>query len=163
MSRLTFYRMKWAMASMPAMFVLAMLALVPSASAAELAAGSVKKVTFDDIKFPMEKTDTFKRDMLTPEIVGLAGKPIRIRGYILPSFQQSGITEFVLVRDNLECCFGPGAALYDCVHVVMKTGKSANYTTRPVTVTGTFEITEFLDPIDGSTLAIYHLDGDAVE
>ena len=155
--------MKRAVASVPALFVLAIFAIAPRTPAAELAAESVKKVTFDDIKFPMEKTDTFKRKLLTPEIVALAGKPIRNRGYILPSFQQSGITEFVLVRDNLECCFGPGAALYDCVHVVMKPGKSANYTTRPVTVTGTFEITEFLDPIDGSTLAIYHLDGDAVE
>ncbi len=44
-------------------------------------------------------------------------KNVRVRGFILPSFQQSGITQFVLVRDNQECCFGPGAALHDCVVV----------------------------------------------
>jgi hypothetical protein len=67
-----------------------------------------------------------------------------------------------LVRDNLECCFGPGAAIYDCVVVDMRPGKSTSYTVRPVTVSGTFAVRELLDP-DGKHLAIYHLDGDAVE
>ncbi|HEX4132774.1 MAG TPA: DUF3299 domain-containing protein [Pirellulales bacterium] len=121
-----------------------------------------QEITFDTIKFPMEKTDEFKRSMLTPEIEKLGGKRVRIRGYILPSFQQSGITQFVLVRDNMQCCFGPGAALYDCIVVEMKPGKSTNFTVRPVAVEGTFAVHEFLDP-DGKPLAIYHLDGDAVE
>ena len=50
--------------------------------------------------------------MLTPAVKKLTGKPIRIRGYILPSFQQAGIKQFVLVRDNMQCCFGPGQAAY---------------------------------------------------
>jgi hypothetical protein len=44
--------------------------------------------------------------MLTKEIEAMDGQLIRIRGYMLPSFQQSGIKKFVLVRDNMECCFG---------------------------------------------------------
>ena len=46
------------------------------------------------------------------------------------------LTVTVLVRDNLECCFGPGAALYDCVMVRMNPGKTTNFSIRPVTVEG---------------------------
>ena len=61
----------------------------------------------------------------------------------------------------MQCCFGPGAALYDCVVVDMKPGKSTDFTVRPVAVEGTFTLRDFLGP-DGKHLAIYHLDGDAV-
>jgi hypothetical protein len=118
----------------------------------------VRDISFDDIKFEMKKGAPFKRSMLTEKIEKLSGKPIRIRGYILPSFQQRGITQFVLVRDNMECCFGPGAALYDCILVQMEQGKSTSFTVRPVAVTGTFSISELKGP-DGKHLAIYRLLG----
>ncbi|MCA9192432.1 MAG: DUF3299 domain-containing protein [Planctomycetales bacterium] len=115
-------------------------------------------LTFDDIKFDIEKGGNFERSMLTKEIETLNKKTIRIRGYILPAsvFKQSGIEEFVLVRDNMECCFGPGAALYDCIMVRMEKGKAAEFTTRPVAVRGKFEIEEFKFP-DGTYYAIYKL------
>lgn len=118
-------------------------------------------ISFDDIKFEMLKTEPFRRQMLTDKINALDGSPIRIRGYILPSFQQTGLTQFVLVRDNLSCCFGPGAALYDCIVVDMQPGKSTDFSISPVTVEGTFSVRELLDP-DGKALAIYHLDGESV-
>lgn len=118
-------------------------------------------ISFDDIKFDIKPDAPFKREMLTKKIEDLANKTIRIRGYILPSFQQTGLTQFVLVRDNMACCFGPGAALYDCIVVEMKPGKSTDFNLYPVAVEGTFSIQEFKDP-DGKALAIYHLDGDEV-
>jgi hypothetical protein len=120
-----------------------------------------KNLTFDDIKFEMEKNDDFERKLITKEIEELHGKKIRIRGYILPSFQQSGIKQFVLVRDNMECCFGPGAALFDSIIVDMKPPKTANFTVRPVAVEGTFEIREWV--VEDMHLAIYHLEAEAVE
>jgi hypothetical protein len=119
-------------------------------------------VTFDDIKFDIKKDAPFKREMLTEKIEKLADSSIKIRGYILPSFQQKGIKQFVLVRDNMECCFGPGAALYDCIVVEMAPGKSASFTVRPVSVEGKFEISEFKDP-DGKHLAIYRMVGEEVK
>ncbi len=119
-------------------------------------------ITFDDIKFDVEKGESFVRDMLTEPIEQLEDRDVRIRGYILPSFQQRGITQFVLVRDNLECCFGPGAALFDCILVEMEPGESTSFTIRPVTVDGTFAIREFQDP-DGTHLAIYHMSGRKVK
>ena len=117
--------------------------------------------SFDDIKFEMEVGDPFDRKLLTSEIEALHGRRIRIRGYILPTATKRGIKEFVLVRDNLECCFGPGAALYDCILVEMEEDKSAEFSIRPVAVTGVFTVQEFAPY--GDTLAIYHLLADSVE
>jgi hypothetical protein len=122
-------------------------------------AKSKGEVTFDDIKFDIEKGGKFKRSMITESIEALNKKTIQIRGYILPAsvFRQSGIEEFVLVRDNMECCFGPGAALYDCIIVQMEKGKTAEFSTRPVAVKGKFEIQEFIYPNGNEHYAIYKL------
>lgn len=117
--------------------------------------------TFDDIKFEMEKEEPFERTMLTPEIESLAGRRIRIRGYILPTVRSSGIRQFILVRDNKECCFGPGAALFDCIVVTMQKGQTAQFSIRPVAVAGRFEIQELIGP-DGKHLAVYSLEGESV-
>lgn len=116
-------------------------------------------LTFDDIKFDIEKGGKFQRKMLTKDIEGFHKKEIKIRGYILPAsvFKQSGITDFVLVRDNMECCFGPGAALYDCIMIQMAKGKTATFTTRPVAVKGKFEIKEFKYPDSEEHYAIYQM------
>jgi hypothetical protein len=135
--------------------------MAPAADTAKKA-GAVKDVTFDDVKFDMKKGDPFKRSMLTDKIEKLNGTNIRIRGYMLPSFQERGITQFVLVRDNMECCFGPGAALYDCILVEMSSGKSTNYSLRPIAVQGRFEISEYIGP-DKKHLAIYKITGEDVK
>lgn len=134
----------------------------PQATPAAAATGRLQDRSFDDVKFEMEKGDPFSRDLLPPPVASLDGTRIRIRGYILPSFQQEGITQFVLVRDNMECCFGPGAALYDCIVVRMLPGRSTNFSVRPVAVSGTFHVEELIGP-DGKHLAIYSLDGEEVE
>jgi hypothetical protein len=116
--------------------------------------------TFDDLRFEMTVGEPFKRSMLTKPIEALAGQKIRIRGYILPTPQRAGITQFVLVRDNQECCFGQGAALYDCILVDMKKGKTAEYSIRPVAAEGIFNVQEVV--IAGRHLAIYHMDAETV-
>ncbi|MFM7033691.1 MAG: DUF3299 domain-containing protein [Planctomycetia bacterium] len=124
--------------------------------------GPPRDLSFDDIAFDMEKGSPFTRDLLPKRVTALERQRIRIRGYILPSFQQRGLTQFVLVRDNMECCFGPGAALYDCIVVRMEPGKSTNFSIRPVAVTGTFRLNELRGP-DGKHLAIYAMAGESVE
>ena len=134
--------------------------VVAAASAAEPSA--LKDVTFDDVKLEMKAGDPFKPSLLTPKVKQLDGTPVRIRGYILPSFQQAGIKQFVLVRDNMQCCFGPGAALHDCILVEMTGNAAANFSVRPVSVTGVFSVKEVVGP-DGTHLAIYHMDGKEVK
>ncbi len=120
------------------------------------------EATFDDLKFEIEPDAAFDKAMLTPKVNELCEQRIRIRGYIYPTLKKRGLKQFVLVRDNLECCFGPGAALYDCILVHMNEGKTAVFSIRPVAVEGTFKFEEFLD-YDGTTRAIFRLNGESVE
>jgi hypothetical protein len=136
--------------------------LRPGAKTKALAAAGDRPYdkTFDDLRFEMRVGEPFRRPMLSKQIEAMSGQKIRIRGYILPTPQRVGITEFVLVRDNQECCFGAGAALYDCILVEMKKGMTAEYSIRPVAVEGIFQVREFA--IGGRHLAIYHMDAESV-
>jgi hypothetical protein len=118
--------------------------------------------TFDDLRFDIQPGDPFHRSMLPEQIASMDGQRIRIRGFILPTPQKRGIKTFVLVRDNQECCFGPGAALYDCILVQMQPGKTAEFSIRPVAVEGVFSIDEVRGP-DGTHLAIYRVDAESVK
>ncbi len=120
------------------------------------------ETTFDDLKFPMEKTDDFAESLLTARVKGLFDQRIRIRGYMYPTPRTRGLKQFVLVRDNLECCFGPGAALFDCILVTMAGDATAEYSIYPVAVEGTFRFEVLAGP-DGHPLAIYQLAGEAVK
>ncbi len=116
----------------------------------------IQDKSFDDLKFDIEVGGEFDRSMLTEDIKNLVGKKIRIRGYMRPSFQQDGIRQFILVRDNLECCFGPGAAIYDCILVKMEGEKSTSFSVRPIAVEGVLKVEEFEGP-DGRLWAIYRM------
>lgn len=125
-------------------------------------------INFDDLQFKIEKDARFKPAMLTDDVKKLDGVKVKLRGYILPStlFKETNIDQFVLVRDNQECCFGPGAALFDCVIVEMVPGKTTDFVTRPVTVEGKFKIdTEKykypngVGPRGASHFAIFKIDG----
>jgi len=106
------------------------------------AAKAKGEINFDDLKFDIEKDAPFKDGMLTESIERLDERKVKLRGYILPTtvFKNQGIENFVLVRDNQECCFGPGAALFDCVVVNMVPPNTTDFTVRPVTVEGKFKI-----------------------
>jgi hypothetical protein len=137
-------------------------ALVGLASACLAADGAPKEVTFNDLKLDLKKDDPWKPSLLTPGVKKLDGATVRIRGYIFPPFVQHGLKQFVLMRDNQECCFGPGSALHDRILVDMVDGAAADYTVRPVSVSGQFTVHEEIGP-DGETMAIYHLDGKEVK
>ena len=136
-------------------------AVDPNAAAKRL---PPKEITFDTIKLTKmkNKDETFRRDMLTPKIELLDGQRVRLRGFILPPPQQTGLTRFMLVRDNMACCFGPGSWLYDRVKVDMVPGTSTDYKLSPIVVEGIFNIHEIQMP-DGSYMAIYRVTADKVQ
>ncbi|MCC9644869.1 DUF3299 domain-containing protein [Rhodopirellula sp. JC740] len=110
---------------------------IRKSSPADLAKGDI---TFDDLTFEIQKGEVFDKEKLTKEIKFLDGRNVRLRGYMLPStlYKETDIDQFVLVRDNQECCFGPGAALFDCVMIEMQPGRTTDFVPRPVTVEGKF-------------------------
>jgi hypothetical protein len=122
-----------------------------------------KDITFDDIKFHMDdpKGRMFKRSMLTEKIEKMEGKNFRVRGFILPTPTRK-LSSFVLMRDNQECCFGPGAALYDAIIIELEQGQTTDFTLRPVTVEGKFSIKEWVGG-DGKHLSIYYMRAKSVK
>ncbi len=127
-------------------------------------AGGLRDLTFDDLEFGMEPDADFERSVLGEKIEELDGKRVVIRGFILASsvFQQKGIKEFILVRDNQQCCFGPGAYIYHNMQVQMEEGQTANFGIRPVTVEGQFAIKPWIGP-DGKCYSVYHLTARSVK
>ncbi len=125
-------------------------------------------ISFDDLKFDIEKDEAFEGKKLTDTLRFLNGRTVKLSGYILPStlFKETDINEFVLVRDNQECCFGPGAALFDCVMVEMVPGTTTDFVTRPVTVKGKFvfdpkkyKYPPGVGPNGASHFAIFRIEG----
>ena len=127
-------------------------------------AGGLRDLTFDDLEFGMEPDADFERSVLGEKIEKLDGKRVVIRGFILASsvFQQKGIKQFILVRDNQQCCFGPGAYIYHNMQVQMEEGQTANFGIRPVTVEGQFAIKPWIGP-DGKCYSVYHLTARSVK
>lgn len=120
------------------------------------ASGKPKDISFDDLKFEIEAGAKFKREMLTEEIADLDGQDVKIRGYILPTFKQENIKQFILLQ-NTTCKFGTrDAYVYHNIRVQLDDGKATSFTTRPVTVEGKLSI----KPLEGrsSTVSIYTLD-----
>lgn len=113
-------------------------------------------ITFDHIKFDIPEDEPYASTMLTDQIRQLDGQQVKLRGYIRPSFKQRDLKNFIFVRDDKECCFGPGAALFDCVVVKLAKGKETDYTVRPVAVSGKFVLKEYKGP-DGNVWAIYRM------
>lgn len=136
-----------------------------TSSQSKLANGDIN---FDDLKFDIDKGEPFDDSQLNDRVKSLDGKKVKLSGFILPAstFRQTGIEQFVLVRDNQECCFGPGASLFDCVYVQMVGGNTAEFAVRPVTVEGKFKIdTESYrypggaGPDGSSHLAVFEIEG----
>lgn len=138
------------------MVLLSLVSMVGFSSSAVGQSDKVKDVTFDDFKFDMELGEPFRQKMLTDDILKLNLTKLRVRGYIRPSTKESGISKFVFVRDNMECCFGPGAMLYDCVLVEMAKGEEVDFTVRPITLEGTFYIKTYKGR-DGKVWAVYRM------
>lgn len=75
-----------------------------------------------------------------PALQALDGQKIFVKGFMYPVGQQTGLTSFLLVKDNEACCFGGKPELSDMIMVYMSGTKTANYYSGRVSVTGTFRL-----------------------
>lgn len=92
-----------------------------------------------------------------PAVKELDGKDIFIKGYMYPQRQLNGLTEFVLLKDTGQCCFGGAPALSDMIVVKFKDFTVEHREMQEVRVAGKFHAG---DPAQSSGLsAIYTIDG----
>lgn len=119
-------------------------------------AEQIKEITFDDLKLKIDlkKRADYDSSLQTEKVKQLEGKPVRIRGFLFPSFKQSGITQFVLVYDDCP-------PVDNCVIVEMVPPNTIDFVVHAIDVEGIFSIRELKGP-DGNVLAIYHMDGKKV-
>lgn len=125
------------------------------------------RVSYDDI----DLLKVLNMEPVTPDAVEkmptwlrqLNGKRVRIRGFMFPPFQETGIARFVLARDNQICCFGRNPKIYDLIAVTMKSGTTTDYIqNRPFDVAGTFRIEMGILEGDTEIFGLYYLDDAAV-
>ncbi len=75
-----------------------------------------------------------------PDVKALVDQPIFVKGFMYPSGKEYGLTEFLLLKDSGQCCFGGQPALEDMIGVRMKDDMDVDYYGGRVSVAGTFKI-----------------------
>src|SRR5207302_1387752 len=99
------------------------------------------RVNFDEL----DLLKVLNMDPVTPDCVekmpdwlkDLSGKKVRIRGFMKPGLLAENIPQFVLVRDQGLCCFGPKGKIYHLISTTLKKGTTTDYIElRPFDVLG---------------------------
>lgn len=102
-------------------------------------------------------------DQFPPEIKALNGKPVTIAGFlnVLDPDEKGRASRFMLMRNQLLCCFGAPLTLQDWIDIRMKNDeKVVPILHVPVFVLGTLEVGE--ENIDGYTVSIYRMTADKI-
>jgi hypothetical protein len=86
------------------------------------------------------------------------GRNVLLKGYMYPGKQQQGITQFLLVRDQGDCCFGGNPKITDRVLVQLRDPSGIPFSPRLTKIAGRFAIRPAgTAALDGGVL--YHLEG----
>jgi len=92
-----------------------------------------------------------------PEVAALDGKPIYIKGYMYPTRQRFGLSEFVLVKDTGQCCFGGQPQMTDMIVVKFEDGMTVNH--REQQLVGVGGVFRAVAAHSGELTAIYTIEG----
>jgi len=92
----------------------------------------------------------------------LSGRKIAITGFMVPlKADENGVSEFVLLRNQMSCCFGVPPKPNEWIMVTMAGGnKTPHIPDTPLQVTGTFQVGEEFD--EGFLTSIYRMKADNV-
>lgn len=119
------------------------------------------RLSFNDMK-PSE-LDERSGTIVPAEVAALDGKKIFIKGYIRQDSisQMFNIGDFLLVRDNQQCCFGSlsNVKYYDQIRVKMSGSHLVNYSPGVVRIGGVLRIEQPKSAGDGQ-IARFSLVGD---
>jgi len=90
--------------------------------------------------------------------LALDGRDVLLKGYMYPGKQQLGIAQFLLVRDQGDCCFGGNPKITDRVLVQLSDASGIAFTPRLVKIAGRFAVRPmgFAAGAEGGVL--YHLE-----
>jgi hypothetical protein len=99
---------------------------------------------------------------LPEDILELDGGLIAIEGFMNPlAFDREGVSQFALVNDPLNCCFGATPEPNHWIDVTLKEGdRTAFYSLDPVAVYGYLEVGELFE--DGFLVSLFRMRADYV-
>ncbi|MCG3205807.1 MAG: hypothetical protein KCHDKBKB_02530 [Elusimicrobia bacterium] len=98
------------------------------------------------------------------KVKALDKKMISIQGFMIPleGDEEGRIKTFVLVKDQMSCCFGGNPRLNAWIFVKMKDKKFADYVDFvPITVSGQFEVG--MSKLEGQVSCLYRMEGEIVK
>jgi hypothetical protein len=115
------------------------------------------EIDWNQLDVGIEADTVFQPWMMKTTIKSLDGRMVRITGFMHGGIAvKSGIREFVLLR-NIDCPFGRQGEAHHVIMVQLAGKERTEYSTKPLTVEGTFRVRPFEGP-DGNTWALYALD-----
>lgn len=116
-----------------------------------------ERVNFNELaKYPPGFADG--KIAIAPEVAALDGKPIYIKGYMYPTRQLTDISEFLLVKDTGQCCFGGSPKPSDMIVVKFQDGMTVNHREQQLVGIGGIFHSGTLVP-SGQNIAVYMLEG----
>lgn len=135
--------------------------LVPNRTFQAEGPSGALRVSYDDLDLlkvlNMEPVPETAVEHFPSWLSALNGRMIRVRGFMYPTFEATGIQQFVLARDNQICCFGRDPKVYDLIAVDLKPKSTTNYiANRPFDVVGRFRIEMLAD--GGKPYGLYWLE-----
>jgi hypothetical protein len=103
------------------------------------------RLTYDDIDLlkilNMEPVPNDAAKHFPQWLNDLSGQRIRIRGFMYPTFEATGLTAFTMARDNGICCFVRQPKIYDIIGISLADGETTDYIEgKPFDVEGVFQI-----------------------
>lgn len=107
------------------------------------------------------RVDGDKEYLVIPqEVQDLEGKSVYLKGFMYPTNRPYALTQFVLCKDNAQCCFGGQPALQDMIGVVLTKNRTTDHDPSLIGVAGTLRINP---KYSGANLEpIYLMDADYV-
>jgi hypothetical protein len=99
-----------------------------------------------------------------PTALELDGKRIFIKGYVYPGREKDGIRQFLLVRDQGDCCFGGNPKITDRIQVTLVDPLRLSYQPRVHKVGGTFHVKPQQTTVGGAKGGVfYHMTADHLQ
>ena len=117
---------------------------------------------FDAVNFTADisKKGFGEKLALHPDIAALNGKKIYLRGFMYRGKQREGLTSFVIVKDNQQCCFGRQPNQSDMVEVFLPAGQTFDLELGLTGVAGTFRTSNVRSKSDLQHRPIYRIDAE---
>jgi Domain of unknown function (DUF4190)/Protein of unknown function (DUF3299) len=122
--------------------------------------GGYGRISYSDLQPDPEQAG----QQVPPSALELEGKHVFIKGYLYPGREKDGIKQFLLVRDQGDCCFGGNPKITDRIQVTLAGPLRVSYQTRLFKVGGKFHVAPMDQATGGAKGGVfYHLDADYVQ